>query len=60
MEIIHVKWVPCHHDMVQPQVADGEDGLQISSVAENILNMQSQRAAIHRIKEAIRGKKCIE
>jgi hypothetical protein len=45
MEIIHVKWVPCHHDMVQPQVADERDGLQISRVAENILNKQSQRAA---------------
>jgi hypothetical protein len=24
----HVKWVPCHHGMARPQVADGGDGLQ--------------------------------
>jgi hypothetical protein len=22
-----VRWVPCHHDMTRPQVADGGDGL---------------------------------
>jgi hypothetical protein len=30
---IHVKWVPCHHGMARPQVADGGDGLQIWRVA---------------------------
>jgi hypothetical protein len=24
---IHVRWVPCHHGMVRPQVADGGDAL---------------------------------
>jgi hypothetical protein len=37
------KWVPCHHDMARPQVADG-DGLQIWRVAANILNKQSRTA----------------
>jgi hypothetical protein len=41
---IHVKWVPCHHDMGCPQVADGGEGLQIWRAAENILNKQSQTA----------------
>jgi hypothetical protein len=27
--VIHVRWVPCHHGMAHPQVADGGDGLQI-------------------------------
>jgi hypothetical protein len=22
------RWVPCHHGMARPQVADGEDALQ--------------------------------
>jgi hypothetical protein len=35
----HVKWVPCHHGMVRPKVADGE-GLQVWKVAANILNKQ--------------------
>jgi hypothetical protein len=39
-----VKWVPCHHDMARPQVADGGDGLQMLRVAANILNKQSRRA----------------
>jgi hypothetical protein len=30
--------------MARPQVADGEDGLQIWRVAANILNKQSQTA----------------
>jgi hypothetical protein len=34
----HVKWVPCHHGMARPQVADGGEGLQIWRVAANILN----------------------
>jgi hypothetical protein len=33
----HVTWVPCHHGMARPQVADGGDGLQIWEVAANIL-----------------------
>jgi hypothetical protein len=24
----HVRWVPCHHGMARPQVADGGDSLQ--------------------------------
>jgi hypothetical protein len=34
----HVKWVHCHHDMARPRVADRGDGLQIWTVAANILN----------------------
>jgi hypothetical protein len=30
---LHIKWVPCHHGMARPQVADGGDGLQIWRVA---------------------------
>jgi hypothetical protein len=40
----HVRWVPCHHSLARPQVADGGDGLQIWRVAANILNKQSQAA----------------
>jgi hypothetical protein len=40
----HVKWVPCHHGMARPQVADGGDGLRICRVAANILNKQSRTA----------------
>jgi hypothetical protein len=40
----HVKWVPCHHGMARPQVADGGGGLQIWRVAANILNKQSRIA----------------
>jgi hypothetical protein len=40
----HVRWVPCHHSMACPQVADGEDGLQIWRVAANISNKQSRTA----------------
>jgi hypothetical protein len=40
--VIHVKWVPCHHGMARPQVADGGDGLQIWRVAANIFNKQSR------------------
>jgi hypothetical protein len=36
----HVKWVPCHHGVARPQVADRGDGLQIWRVAANILNKQ--------------------
>jgi hypothetical protein len=44
LDIYHVKWVPCHHGMARPEVADGGDGLQIWRVAENILNRQSRTA----------------
>jgi hypothetical protein len=40
----HVRWVPCHHGMARPQVADGEDGLQIWRVVANVLNKQSRTA----------------
>jgi hypothetical protein len=39
-----VKWVPCHHGMALPQVADGGESLQIWRVAANILNKQSRTA----------------
>jgi hypothetical protein len=35
----HLKWVPCHHGMARPQVADGGDGVQICSC-----NKQSRTA----------------
>jgi hypothetical protein len=35
-----VRWVPCHHGMARPQVADWEDTLQVSREAANILNKQ--------------------
>jgi hypothetical protein len=41
---IHVEWVPCHHGMERPQVADGGDGLQIWRVAANVLNKKSRTA----------------
>jgi hypothetical protein len=40
----HVRWVPCHHGMVRPHVADGGDGLQIWRVAAIILNKESRIA----------------
>jgi hypothetical protein len=40
----YVRWVPCHHGMVRPQVADGEDGLQTWRIAANIMNKQSLTA----------------
>jgi hypothetical protein len=40
----HVRWVPCHHGMARPQVADGGDALQFWRAAANILNKQSQTA----------------
>jgi hypothetical protein len=42
--LYHVRWVPCHHGMARPQVADGGDGLQVWRVAANILNKQSRTA----------------
>jgi hypothetical protein len=41
MELLHVKWIHCHHGMARLRVADREDGLQIWRVAANILNKQS-------------------
>jgi hypothetical protein len=38
------RWVPCHHGMARPQVADGGDSLQLWKVAANILNNQSRTA----------------
>jgi hypothetical protein len=37
-------WVPCHHGMARPKVADGREGLQIWRVAANTLNRQSRTA----------------
>jgi hypothetical protein len=42
--IMHVRWVPCHHGMVCPQVADGGDALQFWREAANILNKQVRTA----------------
>jgi len=36
-DILHVKWVLCHHGIMHPQVADGGDDLQIWNIAMNIL-----------------------
>jgi hypothetical protein len=38
------KYVPCHHSVACPQVADGEDSLQILSIAVNIMNKQLRTA----------------
>jgi hypothetical protein len=40
----HVRWVPCHHGMARPQVADGGNGLEMWRVAANIFNKQSRTA----------------
>jgi len=40
----HVWWVPCHHVMALPQVADGGEGLQVWRVVANIFNKQSLTA----------------
>jgi hypothetical protein len=40
----HVRWVPCHHGMAHPQVADGGDAPQFWRVPVNILNKQSRTA----------------
>jgi hypothetical protein len=37
-----VKWVPCQHGTVRPEVAVGENGLQIWRVPANILSKQSR------------------
>jgi hypothetical protein len=40
----HVRWVPRHHGMSCPQVADRGDSLQIWKAVANILNKQSRPA----------------
>jgi hypothetical protein len=40
----HVRWVPYHHGVARPQVADGGDALQVWRVAANIWNKQSRTA----------------
>jgi hypothetical protein len=40
----NVKWVPCHHGMARPQVADRGDCFHIWRVAANILNKQQRTA----------------
>jgi hypothetical protein len=42
--LLYVKWVPCHHGVARPQVADGRDGLQIGRAAANIATTQSRIA----------------
>jgi hypothetical protein len=39
---VHVRWVPCHHGVARPQVANGGDALQVWRLAANILNKQSR------------------
>jgi hypothetical protein len=43
MKMHHVRWVPCHHGMERPQVADG-DALQLWRAAVNILNNKLRTA----------------
>jgi hypothetical protein len=43
-QVADVRWVPCHHGMARPQVADGEDTLHVWMVAANILNKLSRTA----------------
>jgi hypothetical protein len=43
-QVADVRWVPCHHGMARPQVADGGNTLQVWRVPANILNKQSQTA----------------
>jgi hypothetical protein len=43
-KLLFCRWVPCHHGMAGPQVADGRDALQVWRVAANILNKQSRTA----------------
>jgi hypothetical protein len=38
------KWVPCHHSMALPQVADGGNSLRMWRVAANISNKESRIA----------------
>jgi hypothetical protein len=41
---VPVIWIPCHHGMARPRIANRGDGLQIWRVAANILNKQSRTA----------------
>jgi hypothetical protein len=43
-QVPDVRWVPCHHGMVRPQVADGGDALYLCRAAANILNKRSRTA----------------
>jgi hypothetical protein len=43
---IHVVWVPCHHGMARPQVADEGDAFQFLRTAANILNKQSWSSSL--------------
>lgn len=36
----HVNWIPCHHSILLPQCADGEDGLQKLMVVASILEIR--------------------
>lgn len=36
----NVTWVPCHHDLVQPQAVDEGNCIQIRRIVVNILNKQ--------------------
>jgi hypothetical protein len=38
ISVVHFRWVPCHHGMARPQVADGGDSLQFWRVAANMVN----------------------
>jgi hypothetical protein len=40
----HVVWVPCHHGMARPLVADGGSGFHVWNVATNLLNKHSRVA----------------
>jgi hypothetical protein len=44
LPLSHVRWVPFHHGMARPQVADGGKGLQIWMAAANLLNKESRTA----------------
>jgi hypothetical protein len=44
IDLVHVKWVHCHHGMARPRLADTGYGLEIWRVAANILNKQSRTA----------------
>jgi hypothetical protein len=41
---INVRWFPCHHSMVRPQVADGGDGLETWRIPAKILKKQLRTA----------------
>jgi hypothetical protein len=50
------EWIPCHHGMAGPQVADGGDGHQTWRVAANILNKQSRTADKGRSSSLVGGR----